>query len=1030
MADFVEILSPKALADLKEANQEVLTLISNMDKVGIKMKGASTPSGANTANKELTAHYVKLEKDIEKVRLAEIRLQQSREKAFDKYEAQLTREQTKLAAAQNLYSKVEVKLRSLSNEYKELATAKAIGAKQTDEEAKRMEFLLGKITKYDTALKAVDATMGKHSRNVGNYTNSGFNPLANSINQLTREMPAFTYSVQTGFMALSNNIPIFTDAIGNAIAQNKLLQAEGKPTTSVLKQLAGAFLSWQTLMGVGITLLTVYGKEIGEFISGLVGANNVMDDLNKNQKEYNKSRTEGRKDAQGEILELRKYLAVLNDKKLSDEQRKIAQDAILKQYPYYIRSVEDAMLVDGKYSQGVNDLILALEKRKEVEKKTELNVINKQKLVDLSQELDLQRKIEKQAKLSLDTAFKRGVSAQGLATLSNDYNKALDKRISTEKELKLVQAQTIKNDADIIALKKETIGLEFQNEKANEAQKERIRNDYAEVESLYNLRIARLEEARLLQKEIQENKDATDYGRLEARKEYSRLSLEILDEQFKKERALSEMQYAEDLQKANEIYLKNKENGFNDVQNAEEYAKAIADITNKYNNEKELSNINYSKAFKENAYSDAEFNDKLLKETFDKEEKYRKKTIEEVEKLNSQINKSNQQRYLKISNDEDKTLKARQLAFQEYQNLALLEIQVEQQRALAKADPSEYDGIIQKYKDLKAGIQGLQTPLEIAQEKTDAFLRNSAFQTISNGLDQLGLSSAKLFLDIDQNGQSTFDKLFEGAENLKEQFAVVFQTVGDVFQDVMNVMAQASQARFDREREQLAQEKEIAIAFAGDSQTAIDEINRQAEEKEKQLRVREFKAKQQQAKANIIIDTAQAIIGLWANPGFPAAIPLAIIVGALGAAQLAVVSSQQPPAYKDGTQNHKGGLMLVNDGNGSNFAETIQTPDGNIYQPKERNVFMNAPKGTKVFTHDQWQKNLDNILMSNDINYSQPNIVVNGGGMSDAQVDRIVSTINNKSEAHLNIDKNGFDVKIRNGHTTKEILNNQVTFGR
>ena len=382
-----------------------------------------------------------------------------------------------------------------------------------------------------------------------------------------------------------------------------------------------------------------------------------------------------------------------------------------------------------------------------------------------------------------------------------------------------------------------------------------------------------------------------------------------------------------------------------------------------------------------------------------------------------------------MSSDEDKTLKARQLAFQEYQNLALLELQVEQQRALAKADPSEYDGIIQKYKDLKAGIQGLQTPLEIAQEKTDAFLRNSVFQTMSNGLDQLGLSSAKLFLDIDQNGQSTFDKLFEGAENLKEQFAVVFQTVGDLFQDVMNVMAEASQARFDAQREQLAQEKEIAIAFAGDSQTAIDEINRQAEEKERQLRIREFKAKKQQAIFNIAIDTAQAIAATIGKTGF-FGIPLTAIVAAIGAAQIALVQSQEVPAYEKGTDNHKGGLMLVNDGNGSNYAETIQTPDGNIYQPKERNVFMNAPKGTKVFTHDQWQKNLDNILMSNDINYSQPNIVVNGGGITNEQMNRLASIVESIPQPILNVDKNGWRTNVRNGHTTKEILNNQVTFGR
>jgi hypothetical protein len=141
-----------------------------------------------------------------------------------------------------------------------------------------------------------------------------------------------------------------------------------------------------------------------------------------------------------------------------------------------------------------------------------------------------------------------------------------------------------------------------------------------------------------------------------------------------------------------------------------------------------------------------------------------------------------------------------------------------------------------------------------------------------------------------------------------------------------------------------------------------------------------------------------------------------------------MVQSQPVPAFKDGGV-HDGGTMLVNDGAGSNYKETIQTPDGKIYQPKERNVIMNAPKGTKVFTHDQWQKNLDNILTSNSINYSQPNVIVNSG-MSDEQVDRIVSTIANKQEAILSIDKNGWNTSVRNGHTKKEILNNQVTFGR
>jgi len=154
-------------------------------------------------------HYPKPteeQKAKEKERIAELKLQKAREDAFDKYEAQLNKEQAKLNASANLYNKVQAKLNALSNEYKALATRKELGISLTDKEAQRYTFLQGKIQTYDKTLKAVDATMGKYTRNVGNYA-SGFNPLSNSINQLTREMPAFTYSVQTGFMALSNNIP-------------------------------------------------------------------------------------------------------------------------------------------------------------------------------------------------------------------------------------------------------------------------------------------------------------------------------------------------------------------------------------------------------------------------------------------------------------------------------------------------------------------------------------------------------------------------------------------------------------------------------------------------------------------------------------------------------------------------------------------------------------------------------------------------------------------------------------------------------
>ena len=190
------------------------------------------------------------------------------------------KEQQRLVAAISLYKKVEQGLNSLRARYNELAIKKEFGIQLSVREEQRMASLQKAMTKYDNALKAVDATGGKYNRNVGNYA-SGFNAMNNSVAQLTREMPAFANSVQTGFMALSNNIPIFLDSVNQAVDKNKQLTAEGKKGVPVWKQLAGALFSFSTLLSVGVVLLTVYGKDIVEWgmkmIKGAESINQVKE---------------------------------------------------------------------------------------------------------------------------------------------------------------------------------------------------------------------------------------------------------------------------------------------------------------------------------------------------------------------------------------------------------------------------------------------------------------------------------------------------------------------------------------------------------------------------------------------------------------------------------------------------------------------------------------------------------------------------------------------------------------------------------
>lgn len=131
--------------------------------------------------------------------------------------------------------------------------------------------LLASIQNADKKIKELDATIGNHQRNVGNY-GSAFNGLNMSVQQVVRELPSATMGLQMFFLAISNNLPILADQIKMTKEANKAAKEMGQQTTPVWKQLGKSLLSWQTAMIVGITLLTVYGKEIAAWTKSLFSA--------------------------------------------------------------------------------------------------------------------------------------------------------------------------------------------------------------------------------------------------------------------------------------------------------------------------------------------------------------------------------------------------------------------------------------------------------------------------------------------------------------------------------------------------------------------------------------------------------------------------------------------------------------------------------------------------------------------------------------------------------------------------------------
>lgn len=67
------------------------------------------------------------------------------------------------------------------------------------------------------------------------------------------------------------------------------------------------------------------------------------------------------------------------------------------------------------------------------------------------------------------------------------------------------------------------------------------------------------------------------------------------------------------------------------------------------------------------------------------------------------------------------------------------------------------------------------------------------------------------------------------------------------------------------------------------------------------------------------------------------------------------------PRYEYGTDDHKGGLALVNDQKGGTYQELIRTPDGQISMFSGRNVLANLPAGTSVLPAAQTKALLDMI---------------------------------------------------------------------
>lgn len=348
------------------------TLIETAKAQAKILQGSKNPTNSkdlNDLNKILT--------EAQKTRIALI--------AVKKQEQQLEREMLATAKAKAQADKQAVKdtqvttsaYDALRKKYNDLSRAQIELSVRGREGGKVFKGIQDEALKLRAALDKAEQGAGRFQRNVGNYA-SGFNGLNNSVNQLTRELPAFAVSMNTGFLAISNNLPMFFDQLEKINKENSTLLKQGKPIESVFKQLGSAVFSFGSLLSIGVTLLTVFGGKIVETIASLFTQKNSLDNNIDALNSYNQAIKEAKQfqsDLQKQIDAT--TLSVLNQSKTLSDAETGALKALEDQLDNEKKAFEMRNEQIGKY---ITDLLI------NGDKEAKIKTTNSEKVISIENE--------------------------------------------------------------------------------------------------------------------------------------------------------------------------------------------------------------------------------------------------------------------------------------------------------------------------------------------------------------------------------------------------------------------------------------------------------------------------------------------------------------------------------------------------------------------------------------------------------------------------------------------------------------------
>lgn len=310
--------------------------------------------------------------------------------------------------------------------------------------------------------------------------------------------------------------------------------------------------------------------------------------------------------------------------------------------------------------------------------------------------------------------------------------------------------------------------------------------------------------------------------------------------------------------------------------------------------------------------------------------------------------------------------------------------------------------------------EGAITELKIQKDKNRKARQDNSENSTLTIEQKRVLNEQLLAADILLDAQIT-EVIERGEQRRREYRAEIALKTIDLMQTISNGLFDIFQQQISNELTLLDKRYNEEIRLADGNQQKIDEINQRKAEKERELKLKAWKAERTAAIARVMFETA-SIVAKWSSN--PVTLPLAALTLFNQAAQIGIIMSQPVPEFAEGTKGKpfKGGKAIV----GERGVEKVVTESGKVYFTPPTATLVDLPKGSQVIPNHALNK--QELFLAN--HYASKTNTSNSGPVV-GEIRELGSILKGLPITQLNMDERGFEKFIRTPRRTTKILNNR-----